>query len=564
MNPPARSTFDSPAMTIAPSKATATRRSVLGFGATSTLSFLAMGGAAGEAQAKNSGGAALDPERLLGLSDRQQAALRIREEAAVRQSKIRVEAPQVNADEALFPQALGSYTKGLPHDDMGVVDPAAWTAFVKAMNTGLKADLDMIPMGGTVKQANPQAAFAFEMSGPDSHALRMPAPPSFSSAETAGEMVELYAHALLRDVPFESYATAHGVAPVLDSLNRLTEFKAPRSGQAITAGTLFRGMTPGELNGHYLSQFLLLPIPCGAQTITQTYRVTAQGDDHVTTAAEWLRNQRGLAPARSNTFDLVPRYLTTGRDLGEYVHRDYPCQAFHNAGLILMGLKASVNPGNPYLASANQGGFVTFGLADMLSRVSEISRIALKAAWFQKWRLYRRLRPEAYAGRVDQMLNNQASYPLHRDVLQSPILQAIHNQTGSHLLPLAYPEGAPTHPAYPSGHATIAGACVTVLKAFFDPNFVLRAPVVVDPASNGTALKTLAATLTVEGELNKLAGNLAIGRNLAGVHWRSDAQEGLMLGQAVALSVLQDWKLTYNENPGPISFRGFNGELITV
>ena len=83
-------------MTIAPSKATATRRSVLGFGATSTLSFLAMGGAAGEAQAKNSGGAALDPERLLGLSDRQQAALRIREEAAVRQSKIRVEAPQIN------------------------------------------------------------------------------------------------------------------------------------------------------------------------------------------------------------------------------------------------------------------------------------------------------------------------------------------------------------------------------------------------------------------------------------------------------------------------------------
>jgi membrane-associated phospholipid phosphatase len=250
--------------------------------------------------------------------------------------------------------------------------------------------------------------------------------------------------------------------------------------------------------------------------------------------------------------------------LGEYVHRDYPCQAFHNAGLILMGLKAPVNPGNPYLASANQGGFVTFGLADMLSRVSEISRIALKAAWFQKWRLHRRLRPEAYAGRVHQMLNNQASYPLHRDVLQSPILQAIHNQTGSHLLPLAYPEGAPTHPAYPSGHATIAGACITVLKAFFDPNFVLPAPVVVDPASNGTALKPLAATLTVEGELNKLAGNLSIGRNLAGVHWRSDAQEGLMLGQAVALSVLQDWKLTYNESPSPIRFRGFNGELITV
>ncbi len=109
-----------------------------------------MGGAAGEAQAKSSGSAALDPARFLGLSHRQQAALRIREEAADRQSKIRVEDPQVNADETIFPQALGSYTKGLPHDDRGVVDPAAWTAFIKAMNSGLKADFDQIPMGGTV------------------------------------------------------------------------------------------------------------------------------------------------------------------------------------------------------------------------------------------------------------------------------------------------------------------------------------------------------------------------------------------------------------------------------
>jgi hypothetical protein len=37
-----------------------------------------------------------------------------------------------------------------------------------------------------------------------------------------------------------------------------------------------------------------------------------------------------------------------------------------------------------------------------------------------------------------------------------------------------------------------------------------------------------------------------------------------MLGQAVALSALHDWKLTYHETPGPISFRGFNGEDITV
>jgi hypothetical protein len=34
--------------------------------------------------------------------------------------------------------------------------------------------------------------------------------------------------------------------------------------------------------------------------------------------------------------------------------------------------------------------------------------------------------------------------------------------------PQAFPEAAPLHPAYPSGHATVAGACSVVLKSLFD------------------------------------------------------------------------------------------------
>jgi hypothetical protein len=33
---------------------------------------------------------------------------------------------------------------------------------------------------------------------------------------------------------------------------------------------------------------------------------------------------------------------------------------------------------------------------------------------------------------------------------------------------MAFPEGSPTHPAYGAGHATVAGACTTILKAWFD------------------------------------------------------------------------------------------------
>ena len=41
--------------------------------------------------------------------------------------------------------------------------------------------------------------------------------------------------------------------------------------------------------------------------------------------------------------------------------------------------------------------------------------------------------------------------------------------------------------------------------------------------------------LTVGGELNKLASNIALGRDTAGVHWRSDGIEGLKVGGAVAM-----------------------------
>ena len=149
---------------------------------------------------------------------------------------------------------------------------------------------------------------------------------------------------------------------------------------------------------------------------------------------------------------------------------------------------------------------------------------ALRAVWCQKWRFHRRLRPEEFGGRV-QFTGALNKYGLHGDVLKSDALRRIREINGTALLPQAYAEGCPIHPAYPSGHATIAGACVTVLKAFFNCDTVIATPVT--PNFDGSALDPYAGTpLTVGGELNKLASNVAIGRNLAGVHWRTDAEEG--------------------------------------
>lgn len=537
------------------------RRSFLFMGTSATLAFLNPGRATAAPSVRE-----LFPPRKLAairIARRKNEAFGVRNRAALAQMHVQVSAPVTNGDEKLHANALGSYTKAMPHDAAGIVDPAAWAALVKALETGASADFERIPLGGTAKQANPQAAFAYELAGADSHALSMPPPPAFASAETAGEMVEVYGHALLRDVPFDRYGSDPLVPSVIAGLNALSDFHGPKTGGLVTTGTLFRGMTPGDLSGNYLSQFLLLPIPYGAQTIHQTYRVPMEGDDHMTSAESWLNILRGAAPTTSLSYDPTARYLSTARDLGEYVHRDYSYQAFLNAALILLGMGAPVRIGNPYKTSLNQGAFVTFGGPDVLSRVADVSQSALKAAWCQKWRVHRRLRPEVYAGRVHQVLAAGARHPLHRDVLDSALTAAIHARTGTWFLPMAFPEGSPTHPAYPAGHAVIAGACVTVLKAFFEGSHVMPSPVMVDPDSNGTALQPLAASLTVEGELNKLANNIAIGRNLAGVHWRSDGHEGLLLGQAVAIAALKDWRETYHQDPGTFRFNGFNGESIS-
>jgi len=134
-------------------------------------------------------------------------------------------------------------------------------------------------------------------------------------------------------------------------------------------------------------------------------------------------------------------------------------------------------------------------------------------------------------------------------VLGSPVLDRIGAGFGSFLHPAAFPEGSPTHPSYSAGHATVAGACVTVLKALFDETFVIPNPVV--PSADGLSLEPYrgSATLTVGGELHKLAHNISFGHGThAGIHWRSDSDYSIILGEAVALDFLQDQAYTYKEN----------------
>ena len=469
----------------------------------------------------------------------------------------------VNGDETLYPAKIGSYAKGLILDDRGEVDSTAYDDLLAAIASGDTASFEAVPLGGSVKLTNPQSAFSFELIGPDSHHLGMPAPPAFASAEQAGELVEVYWAALTRDVPFVAYDTDPLIAQASSELSGLSAFAGPKVDGAVTQGTLFRGTTPGDLAGPYLSQLLFRDIPYGPTTVPQRYGVPVAGDDHLTDEAGWLDCQRGGEPAGTTTLDPTPRYLRNGRDLGEYVHRDFSYQAYLSAALILLGLGAPMDAGNPYYGMQAQGAFATFGSPALLDAVARVAACALKAAWYQKWVVHRRVRPEAYAGRVQLTITGASADPIHAEALRSQALAEVMARHGTALLPQAYPEGSPTHPSYPAAHAVVAGACTTVLKAFFDEAFVLPDPVQASP--DGLSLEPSDGELTVGGELNKLAANIAIGRNTAGVHWRSDGEAGLRLGEALAIGVLTEVRACMTEEDfAGFSLTKFDGTTIQV
>lgn len=485
-----------------------------------------------------------------------------------------------NGDEQKFADKIGNFSKGLPHNALGEVDLNAYEIFRQAMINGAhQSDTEQIPMGSTDRKfVNPCSGVAFDLQGADSHHLAIPAAPSVQSAEIAGEMVELYWAALLRDVPFTQYDSDPLAQAAAAELTKLSVFKGPKINGQVTAGTLFRGFTAGDAIGPYISQFLLRPVPFGAQFVEQRMRTYLPGIDFLTQYDDWLTIQNGTSPSRGAQFDGTRRYIRNGRDMAQWVHVDVLYQAYFDAMLIMLqppdpgdaftggGLGVPLNPGNPYLTSRNQEGFGTFGPPAVAAAVAEIATRALKAVWYQKWIVHRRLRPEEFGGLVHNAIVKSANYPIHKDVLNSQALNRIQGKFGTSLLPAAFPEGCPLHPSYGAGHATVAGACVTILKAIFDESFAIPNPVV--PSTDGLSLVPYtgpdAGKLTVGGELNKIAANVAIGRNIAGVHWRSDYTESLKLGEQIAISVLRDQRLTYGEDFDGFRFTRFNGAKITV
>ncbi len=468
-----------------------------------------------------------------------------------------------NGEEQDYPY-VANYSKGLPHNGLGEVDVPAYQALLAALASGDPADFEAIPLGGSRTLTNPQSGIAFDLEGPDCNSLAIRPAPRIDGSENSGEMGELYWMALLRDVNFTDFDKDRTVAAAARDLSRFSDFRGPKVGDRVTPGTLFRGSTPGDLIGPYISQFMLKDIPYGSLLISQRQETVRPGINYGTDYAGWLNLQNG-GPSGPVAGDRLRRYIRNMRDIARYVHIDALYEAYLNACLILLGMNAPVDPGNPYIGSANQHGFGTFGGPHILSLVTEVATRALKGVWFQKWFVHRRVRPEEFGGRIHNHLTGAASYPIDEEILHSLAVHTTFRRNGTYLLPLAYPEGAPTHPSYGAGHATVAGACVTILKAWFDESWVIPDPVV--PNAAGIALLPYtgddAGQITVGGELNKVAANVANARNMAGIHWRTDYWESVRLGERIAIGILEEQKATYNEQHS-FSLTTFDGDTVTI
>ncbi|TAH34701.1 MAG: phosphoesterase [Planctomycetota bacterium] len=468
-----------------------------------------------------------------------------------------------NGEEAAYPY-VANFSKGMPHNSLGEVDPVAYAALIHALTTGSEAAFESIPLGGTRKLRNPQCGLATDLEGPDCSHLAMPPAPRIDSPENSGEIIELYWMALCRDVPFSRYDTDATVAAACADLNQCSDFRGPKMLGQVTPQTLFRFSTPGDVVGPYVSQFFMADVNIGAQVIPARMTVGLPAT-YMTTYADWLAIQNGFDPGALEPFDSVKRMPRNGRDLATYVHLDLLYQAYFVATLRLMGMGAAVDAGNPYTRYTRTDAFGTFSPMHLMSLVTEVATRALKAVWFQKWYVHRRLRPEEFGGRIHNHLTGVASYPIDAEVLNSQAVADVFSQYGTYLLPQPWPEACPLHPAYGSGHATVAGACVTILKAWFDDEAQWPNPMEV--VANGTDVRPYrgldAGQMTIGGELNKVAANVASGRNMGGIHWRTDGVEGLKLGEAVAIGILEEQKLTYQE-PHSFSLTKFDGTRITI
>ena len=450
----------------------------------------------------------------------------------------------------------------------------------------------------------------FSFLGRDSSTIETIWPDDILSKNSLFELFEVYLRSYTRDIPFIDYFQSKGrIETSLNLLNNILKEEESLpvkdiisplnldSNNKLTLQSIFRSPGIDEHLGPLVSQFLLKSYMNGTGIdIEQRYKICETNDIASITQKGWTKIQNGEITGSDKSFSNKNYYIFNGRALGSLVRSDITFEWFNIAALILLQNKAELSIKNFENVSST---WLTCGPPDIFSTISHVAIGALRIAWFTKWKRGMRIRPEVLAQRInlafflqnnsevssrltnfDPIFNMSQSF---KDVLN--LVKRFNNVTGNlynsdkneedkiktedYLLQLLYPEGSPIHPSWPAGHATISGACVTILKAMFKTHEYSEetgyTPIKWNTLknSNGENLKTLIASsdgnsledynetdkddITIVGELNKLASNISLGRDWAAVHYRCDSVCGIIAGETFAISYLQSKLLEYSE-----------------
>ena len=536
-------------------------------------------------------------------------------------------------------------SKTFKHDsNYNVIDSTNYAKFISEITAGNTRRLTSIAIdpSSQMKWIDPITKYAVSLTCPFPYTLPFTPFPEVGSREGFCDLFEVYFMSWLRDLPFYEYTNpsnflASYVTKVLNYLNQMmpnnNNFSHPLPA---TAANLFRGKTKGDLLGPYVSQFLIhkprfnyhtaftasLPqfkaaIPADNEVLehymynnaplTATNLDTSGSNlgrsDFGMTEAEFINIQNGFIkggvtlPAGYKPFT-VNRCVMTGRDLATIVHADYPSELLTRAVEILLTNGAPLSKNNPYvkkILGSGYGSFVQFSGVEVHNLMGEVTRESLKAVWYFKYHNMR-MRPEEFAGKIHfQKKNSTNVIPnLSQDYITNILndhkaFNEIQGVTNSYLLGLIYPEGAPIHPSYPAGHAIIAAACVSVMKALFDEDYLFKnlrnGTMKIYEAYNDDYIKTIGSTkriclsttpsllreitsgveyVTIGNELDKLATNIASGRNFAGIHYRSDSEQSFDLGEKVAANFLRTKLREFGNKDITLSFTNRNGDKVQI
>ena len=203
----------------------------------------------------------------------------------------------------------------------------------------------------------------------------------------------------------------------------------------------------------------------------------------------------------------------------ELVHADFPTDVLTQLAKNLLSQGAKLRPILPNVEYQR----FTDGVVMLSHAIGWAIHTVSPSAFAAKW-YFGRPRPEEVIykfAKGEYDVPNVIARALDECLDMDKVIKSANNFT-------MYSEGCPMHPAYPAMHGAAAGAGV-LFNVLFD------------------------LTDDQKDEVRRTMANIALFRDFAGVHYKSDSLVGLELGEMVMIKALPSFLANYGANPAEVT-----------